>query len=89
MSVLIYAENTGGKFKKSTFEVISYANVIAKELKTNLVAISIGNVENAELEKLNEYMVNRELKMIELKKEIRACAESSYHDQKKVSAVNS
>ena len=44
MSVLIYAENTGGKFKKSTFEVISYANVIAKEQKTNLVDISIGIV---------------------------------------------
>lgn len=29
--------------------------------------------KNAELEKLNEYMVNRELKMIELKKEIRTC----------------
>jgi electron transfer flavoprotein alpha subunit len=61
MSVLIYAENTGGKFKKSTFEVISYANVIAKELKTNLVAISIGNVENAELEKLAKYGVDKVL----------------------------
>jgi nitrogen fixation/metabolism regulation signal transduction histidine kinase len=45
--------------------------------------------KNAELEKLNEYMVNRELKMIELKKEIRACAESGHHDQKKVSTLNS
>ncbi|MBL0098034.1 MAG: electron transfer flavoprotein subunit alpha/FixB family protein [Bacteroidetes bacterium] len=61
MSVLIYAENTGGKFKKSTFEVISYANVIAKEQKTNLVAISIGNVENAELEKLAKYGVDKVL----------------------------
>lgn len=45
--------------------------------------------KNIELEKLNEYMVNRELKMIELKKEIRACTESGHHDQKKVSTVNS
>lgn len=45
--------------------------------------------KNAELEKLNEYMVNRELKMIELKKEIRACTESGHHDQKKVSTLNS
>ncbi len=46
-------------------------------------------VKNTELEKLNEYMVNRELKMIELKKEIRACTESGHHDQKKVSTLNS
>ncbi len=55
MSVLIYAENTGGKFKKSTYEVVSYANYIAKELNTNLVALSIGNVDPVELEKLGKY----------------------------------
>lgn len=45
MPVLIYAENTGGKFKKSTFEAISYAKAIADQLNTNLVAISIGDVK--------------------------------------------
>lgn len=55
MSVLIYAENSGGKFKKSTFEVITYANAIAKELQTELIAVSVGNVERSELEKLSKY----------------------------------
>ena len=38
MSVLIYAENAGGKFKKSTFEACSYAFAVAKQLNTDLVA---------------------------------------------------
>jgi electron transfer flavoprotein alpha subunit len=44
MSVLIYAENAGGKFKKSTFEAVSYAKAIADQAGTDLVAISIGDV---------------------------------------------
>lgn len=55
MSVLIYTENTGGKFKKSTFEVISYARAIADQNNTNLIAISIGDVSAAELASLGKY----------------------------------
>lgn len=55
MSVLIYAENAGGKFKKSTFEACSYAYAIAKQMNTDLVAVSIGDVANDELEKLAKY----------------------------------
>lgn len=55
MSVLVYVENAEGKFKKSIFEAVSYAKAIAKQLNTNLVAISIGNVANAELENLGKY----------------------------------
>jgi electron transfer flavoprotein alpha subunit len=55
MSVLIYVENAEGKFKKSVFEAVSYAKAIAKQLNTNLVAISIGNVSPTELQYLGNY----------------------------------
>lgn len=46
MSVLVYVENASGKFKKSTFEVVSYAKEIANQLGVNLTAISIGNISD-------------------------------------------
>ncbi len=55
MSVLIYTENAGGKFKKSTFEAISYARAIADQNNTSLTAISIGDVNTAELNSLAKY----------------------------------
>lgn len=55
MSVLVYAEHTGGKFKKSTFEAVSYANEIARMLGSDLVAVSIGEVAEVELKKLGNY----------------------------------
>ena len=61
MSVLLYAENTGGKFKKSTFEAASYAYTIAQQLNTSLVAISIGDVAGDELGRLGKYGVSKVL----------------------------
>ena len=55
MSVLIYAENAEGKFKKSIFEAVSYARAIADQNKTSLTAISIGNVSAGELAALGKY----------------------------------
>lgn len=55
MSVLIYAENADGKFKKSTFEAVSYARAIADEGNTTLTALSIGNVSTDELNALANY----------------------------------
>ncbi|MFT6815280.1 MAG: electron transfer flavoprotein alpha subunit [Sphingobacteriales bacterium] len=55
MSVLVYTENSEGKFKKSSFEVVSYAADIAKSIGSDLTVISIGNVSNDELEKLGNY----------------------------------
>jgi len=55
MSVLIYAENADGKFKKSIFEAVSYARAIADQNNTNLVAVSIGDVSAGELALLAKY----------------------------------
>src|SRR5437868_7093139 len=55
MSVLIYAENAGGTFKKSIFEAVSYAKAIADQNNTSLTAISIGDVNASELASLGKY----------------------------------
>ncbi len=55
MSVLVYIENWDGKFKKSSFELISYAQAIAAKLNINAVALSIGKVNADELNTLGEY----------------------------------
>ncbi|MDB4904678.1 MAG: electron transfer flavoprotein subunit alpha [Mucilaginibacter sp.] len=61
MSVLIYTENADGKFKKSIFEAVSYARTIADNNDTNLVAISIGEVNAEELASLGKYGVEKVL----------------------------
>jgi electron transfer flavoprotein alpha subunit len=55
MSVLVYVENADGKFKKSTFEVVSYASAVSELLKTELIAISIGDVNQNDLSALGKY----------------------------------
>ena len=55
MSVLVYTENWDGKFKKLSFELVSYATKVASLLGTSVTAISIGKVEEAELAKLGNY----------------------------------
>ncbi|MFH1161477.1 MAG: electron transfer flavoprotein subunit alpha/FixB family protein [bacterium] len=55
MSVLAFVENWDGKFKKLTFELVSYASKVAEMLNTSTIALSIGQVETAELEKLGKY----------------------------------
>ena len=62
MSVLVYTENWDGKFKKSSFELVSYAAGIAEILKTSLIAVSIGKVEDNELKKLGDYGADKILK---------------------------
>jgi electron transfer flavoprotein alpha subunit len=55
MSVLVYVENTESKFKKSTFEAVSYAAAVSNLLNTDLVAISIGDVNPSDLSNLGKY----------------------------------
>lgn len=62
MSVLVYVENTEGKFKKSVYEVVSYAKAIADLSGSNLTALSIGDVADEELSKLGKHGVGKVLR---------------------------
>jgi electron transfer flavoprotein alpha subunit len=55
MSVLVYTENWDGKFKKLSFELVSYATGVARMLNTTVTAVSIGKVDESELAKLGNY----------------------------------
>jgi electron transfer flavoprotein alpha subunit len=55
MSVLVYCEHAGGKFKKSTFEAVSYAAAVASMQGGTLTAISIGDVPESELSSLARF----------------------------------
>jgi len=59
MSVLVFTENWDGKFKKLSFELISYAAGVAKMAGTGVTAVSIGRVDESELKKLGNYGANR------------------------------
>jgi len=59
MSVLVFAENWDGKFKKSSFELLSYATKVAEMLGTSSIALSIGKIENNDLEQLGKYGVKK------------------------------
>ena len=61
MAILVYIENTDGTLKKSAFEAASYAKAIADQLSDSVTALSIGNVDKAELEKLGKYGVSKVL----------------------------
>ncbi|HPF65668.1 electron transfer flavoprotein subunit alpha/FixB family protein [Lentimicrobium sp.] len=55
MSVLVYIENRNGKFKKSTYELVSYSKRLAKGLGGSLTLLSIGRVAEDELKNLGAY----------------------------------
>ena len=55
MSIIVYAESWEGKFRKSTFEAISYAKKISEGLQKDVKSICVGNIEEDELKKLGDY----------------------------------
>jgi electron transfer flavoprotein alpha subunit len=55
MSVLVYVENWDGKFKKLSFELISYASKLAEMMNTSAIALSIGDVSAEELDRIAGY----------------------------------
>jgi len=58
MSVLVYTESDKGNFKKTAFEVASYAKAVANQLETSVTAITI-NASNAS--QLGAYGVDKVL----------------------------
>ena len=63
MSVLVYTENWDGKFKKVSFELVSYASLLASRMNTTAIAVSIGKVPEDELKKLGQYGAARVLQV--------------------------
>lgn len=59
MSVIVYTENWEGKFKKSSYELVSYAHSIATELGVETIVVSIGEVADDELNTLANYGANK------------------------------
>ncbi|MCK5856576.1 MAG: electron transfer flavoprotein subunit alpha/FixB family protein [Bacteroidales bacterium] len=55
MSVLVYLENWDGKFKKVSFELLSYGKKIAEDMGVPMFALSLGKVDASELETLKTY----------------------------------
>ncbi len=55
MSVLVYTENWDGKFKKLSYELVSYASAVAGMMGGKVTALSIGNVTQDELSNLGAY----------------------------------
>ena len=60
MSVLVYTESEKGKFKKTAFEVASYAKAVANLLGTTVTAVTINANETSEL---GSYGVDKVLKV--------------------------
>ena len=55
MSIIVYAESWEGKFRKSTFEAISYAKKISEGLQKDVKSICVGSINEDELKKLGNY----------------------------------
>lgn len=55
MSVLVFTENWDGKFKKLSYELVSYAASVAIMTGSKVTAVSVGEVGEEELKKLGGY----------------------------------
>ncbi len=94
MSVLVFVENVQGKFKKSTFEVVSFGFAVAQKLGTTVTALSIGDVSDDELQKLSKYGAskilnskNEKLKVINVQPYASVIAEAAKAEATKVIVV--
>lgn len=94
MSVLVFTENWDGKFKKLSFELVSYASKVAEMLGTTATALSIGNVADDELTKLGNYgakkiinLNNDALKTLDSQAYTAAIAEMAQKEDAKVIVV--
>lgn len=61
---MVYIENFDGKFKKSGYELLSYGRELATMMNCNIVAATIGNVDNDELKTLGKYGAEKAIKII-------------------------
>ncbi len=59
MSVLLFAENASGEFKKPIWEAASYGFALAQKMGVALEAVSVGQVAEDELKSLGSYGVTK------------------------------
>ncbi|PID92157.1 MAG: electron transfer flavoprotein subunit alpha [Bacteroidetes bacterium] len=64
MNVLVYTENWDGKFKKLSYELVSYAKALAGMAGGEVVALSIGEVAGDELASLGKYGADKVLNAV-------------------------
>lgn len=69
MSVLVFAENWDGKFKKGTFEAVTYAHETAKKSGVSTTAVTIGNIAE-DAAQLGNYGAD---KVVSINNNISAC----------------
>ena len=65
MSVLVFAENNGGQFKKAAFEAVSYAAAIASAMQTGTTALVLGSMSDEVASQLGKYGAQKVIKINE------------------------
>ena len=63
MAILIYTENFDGKFKKATYELVSFGSETAKMTGDEVVAVTIGNVDDDTAKELGKYGAKKLVKI--------------------------
>lgn len=61
MSILVFAENTEGVFKKSALEAVTYAVDLSKKLNLSVMACCTGSVSGENLKSLGDYGLSKVL----------------------------
>jgi electron transfer flavoprotein alpha subunit len=64
MSVIVFIESSEGKFSKTACEAVYYASKVAELLKSDAVAVTIGNVSDEVLSSLGNFGVKKVLKIV-------------------------
>jgi electron transfer flavoprotein alpha subunit len=59
MTTLVFTENREGKFSKQSFELVSYAKALDAKADGEVIALTIGKIDNDELQQLGEYGASR------------------------------
>ena len=72
MSVLVFADSSEGKFKKTAFEVVSYGKKVAEQLGSNMLVLTINGGDASEL-----YAYGEE-KVIEVKNDLASFNAKAY-----------
>jgi len=65
--ILVYTQNWDGKFKKLTYELLSYGRALADQLGGDLTALSLGEVADDELQNLAKYGADKILNAADIR----------------------